>query len=124
MNRVLLILSLVAVVLFVSACIKPVILIPTGDDAKYSATKIDTITFSTTAQTEKSFKEVGYVFAQGDSWKNALKLAKEKTAAQGGEAIINGRGSVSVVLAGVILFFPVYETYYFVEGTVIRYDHP
>jgi hypothetical protein len=122
MKRVMVFLLLVVIVLFVPACIKPVILSPTGDDAKYTATKPEEVTFSTTVPTGKPYKEVGTIFSQGESWKESLKLAKEKASQQGGQAIIQGRGSASVRLTGMILFIPIFQTFYFVEGTVIRYE--
>jgi hypothetical protein len=124
MNRTLLILLLVLSIVILPACVKPVILTPTGDETKYPATKPEIITFSTTTPTDRPYKEIGYVFAQGENWKGALKLAKEKTAEQGGEAIVKGRGSTQVVLTGFILFVPMYQAFFFVEGTVIKYEQP
>jgi hypothetical protein len=122
MNRVMLILSFIIIVLFIPACIKPVILSPTGDDAKYAATKPEEVTFSTTVPADRPYKEIGTIFSQGESWKKSLKLAREKASQLGGQAIIQGRGSASVRLTGIILFFPIFQTFYFVEGTVIRYE--
>jgi hypothetical protein len=114
--------ALLIAALFIPACIKPVIFTPTADEPTFAATKPEDVSFTTLATVDGPYKEVGYVFAQGQNWSEALKIAKEKTAAIGGDAIIQGRGSTQVVLAGLILFFPMYETYYFAEGRVIRYE--
>ena len=108
--------------IFFYACIRPVIMVPTNEGTGYPATDPEKISISTMTVTDRPFKEVGYVFAQGKSIKEASKLAKEEAAKMGGTAIVDGRVHTQVLLTGFILFFPIYESFYYVRGTVARFE--
>ena len=106
----------------VTGCIRPVIMAPTNQEKSYPATNENSITISTLANPEKPTVEVGYVFSQEKSIKDAEKLAREEAAKMGGNAIIGATVRTQVLLTGFILFFPIYETFYMVYGTVVRYE--
>jgi hypothetical protein len=108
--------------LFLPACIKPVIFTPTADEQRFTPTNPVGITFSTNQTTDKANKELGYVFAQGTNWTEALKLARTKASEIGGNAIIRGRGSVQVIYVGTFFIVPIYQVYYYAEGMVIKYE--
>jgi hypothetical protein len=122
MTRMLYMVLAAALIVLLVGCIKPVVLLPTGGDTKYPPTKLEDVTFTTKATVDKPFNEIGFVYAQGLTWKEALRLAKEKTSSIGGHAIVNGRGSTLIFVSGVIIFVPIYQTMYIVEGTAIRYE--
>jgi hypothetical protein len=121
MKRIWTVVSCMAAIL-ISGCIRPVIMAPTNQEKSYTATDQSQITISTVRKVDKPFIEVGYVFAQEKSIKDAEKLAREEASKMGGHAVIGARIQTQVLLTGFILFFPIYETFYFVHGTVVRYE--
>ena len=106
----------------IGGCIKPVILAPTNEEKTFAPTNPDNIVITTNSWLAKPNKEIGYVFAQGESIDDAKKLAKEKAAEAGGDAIISGHSDVHVILSGFILFIPIYESVYSVHGMVVKYQ--
>jgi hypothetical protein len=95
---------------------------PTNQEKAFAATDASKVTISTVRKVEQPNVEVGYVFAQEKSLKEAEKLAREEASKMGGHAIIRSRVHAQVILTGFILFFPIYETFYLVHGTVVRYE--
>jgi|WetSurMetagenome_2_1015567.scaffolds.fasta_scaffold327820_3 hypothetical protein len=108
--------------LFMAGCIRPVIMAPTNQEKAYAPTEASSVTISTFKKTDRPSIEVGYVFSQEKSVKDAEKLAREEASKMGGHAIVDARIQAQVQLTGFILFFPIYETFYFVHGTVVRYE--
>ncbi|MBX2990994.1 MAG: hypothetical protein KF749_07480 [Bacteroidetes bacterium] len=80
------------------------------------------ILITTNESLDKPITEIGYVFARGSSLDEASKFAREKAASAGGNAIINSRSDVHVILSGFILFIPIYESIYGVHGMVVKYQ--
>jgi hypothetical protein len=118
--RIVTALLLVSVVL--GGCIKPVILAPTNEEKTFSPTNAEQVLITTNSWLAKPNVEVGYVFAQGQSLDDAKKLARQKAAEAGGDAIISSHSDVHVILSGFILFIPIYESVYGVHGMVVKYQ--
>ena len=105
-----------------SGCIRPVIMAPTNQEKAYTATDEKDVTITSVSKLERPCTEVGYVYSQEKELKQAEKLAREEAAKMGGNAIVGTTVRAQVVLTGFILFFPIYETFYLVHGTVVRYE--
>jgi hypothetical protein len=112
----------ILVAVFVTGCVRPVIMAPTNEERVYTATDPKNVSISTMRLRDKPSTELGYVFAQGQSIEEAEKLAREEAAKMGGTMIVGARENAQVILSGFILFFPIYETYYFVRGTVVKFE--
>ncbi len=115
-------LVLCSALLIASGCVRPVIMAPTNQEKSFTPTNETTITISTVPKTDKPNVELGYVYSQEKSLKDAEQLAREEAAKMGGNAIIGATTRAQVMLTGFILFFPVYETFYIVHGTVVRFE--
>ncbi len=115
-------LVLCCMLLVASGCIRPVIMAPTNQEKAFTPTDEKDITISTVPKMDKPNVELGYVYSQEKSLKDAEKLAREEAAKMGGNAIVGTTTRAQVMLTGFILFFPVYETFYIVHGTVVRYE--
>lgn len=121
MKNFIILLSVAVLSLLAVGCVRPVIIAPTNEERSFEPTNPSDIKVSTNETLEKKSIEVGYVFAQEKSLKNATKLAREEAAKMGGNAIIGARASTQVILSGFVLFIPIYETVYHLRGTVVKY---
>lgn len=106
-----------------SGCVRPSLLVLTNYEREYPKTTPESIGITTVQNLSKPITEIGYMYVRASSLTEALKEAREKAAQSGGEMIIDMRAEVQITQVGAILFLPVYDTSYSIEGIVIRFIH-
>jgi hypothetical protein len=114
---------LVATIWATSGCTRPSLIVLTNYERTYPKTLADSIRITTQEKISTPYTEVGYLYVQAHTLDNAIEESRKKAAQSGGNMILGTRAGIQVTQVGSLLFFPMYDTAFFLRGMVIRYIH-
>jgi hypothetical protein len=102
-------------IVFFTGCQKSLYTL-TNEEMAYSQTDENKITITTMNRTDKSHKEIGYVYAWGSSQEDAIENLKNRVAEIGGDALIQ----LKITVTRIFIYFIPFDTYT-CSGIAIKY---